>query len=70
VQSAKPEELAGELKQSQEIGGVLVVADQQRTTLGQPRQCPFEDPALTPLGRFVWVMDRTLYLKLGTGPSL
>jgi hypothetical protein len=36
LQAAEPEQRAGELEQRQEVGGVFVVADEQRPALGQP----------------------------------
>jgi hypothetical protein len=44
METAKPEEGAGELEHAQEVSGVLVVADEQRAALGQPGQRPLHDP--------------------------
>src|SRR5260221_9902535 len=45
MQATEPEQGAGELEQRQEIGRALVVANEQRTALGEPRQRALDHPA-------------------------
>src|SRR5260370_18128347 len=45
MQATEPEQGAGELEQRQEIGRALVVANEQRPALGDPRQRALHHPA-------------------------
>src|SRR5260221_2776907 len=45
MQATEPEQGAGELEQRQEIGRALVVANEQRPALGEPRQRALDHPA-------------------------
>jgi hypothetical protein len=45
MQSAKPEQGAGELEQPAKIGGVFVVAHQERSALGEPSQRALHNPS-------------------------
>ncbi len=45
MEAAKPEQGAGGLEQCQEVGGTLVVANEQRPALREPRQSSLYHPA-------------------------
>src|SRR5260221_4397055 len=45
MQAAKPQQGAGELEQAQEVSRALVVTNEQRAALREPRQRAFDDPA-------------------------
>jgi hypothetical protein len=45
VQAPVPEERAGELDEGEVVGGVLVVADEDRAALREPGECALDDPA-------------------------
>ena len=45
METTEPEQGAGELEQTEEVGGVLVVAHEQRPALGEPRQRTLDHPA-------------------------
>lgn len=52
MQAAKPEERAGELQQPQEVRALLIIADEQRPALGEPRQRPLHQRAA--VGLCLW----------------
>ena len=45
MESAAPEERAGELDQAFVVVGVFVVADEDRAAFGEPGEGAFDDPA-------------------------
>src|SRR4029450_2507087 len=45
LESPEPQQGAGELDQPTVVGGLLIVADKDRATLGQPGEGALDDPA-------------------------
>src|SRR5215813_4950003 len=45
MQASEPKQRTRELEQRQEVGGMFVVADEQRPALGEPRQRALHHPA-------------------------
>ena len=59
--ASEPDEAAGEFEEAEVVRGLLLVADEQAATLGEPGQRPFDDPPACLVPRGAWrslVVDR------------